>query len=126
MTRYSRLMRDIIQSGVQDQGPHALGHARQQPHERPEEPGRLHHRGQGRRASSAQGIVSIEQTLRKAQTRFNEWLRLDADERTVDGLLDVLNFDYFKLLDLLTIARSRKHIEKYYDLDGDRRLPGAR
>ncbi|HOO45508.1 MAG TPA: SNF2-related protein, partial [Deltaproteobacteria bacterium] len=62
------------------------------------------------------GIASIEQTLRKAQTRFNQWLRLEADERTTQGLLDALNFDYFKLLDLLTIARSRKHIEKYYDL----------
>ena len=62
------------------------------------------------------GIASIEQTLRKAQTRFNQWLRLEAGERTTQGLLEALNFDYFKLLDLLTIARSRKHIEKYYDL----------
>jgi len=62
------------------------------------------------------GIVSIEQTLKKSQTRFNQWLKLDADERTVDGLLDSMNFDYFKLLDTLTIARSRKHIEKYYDM----------
>ena len=62
------------------------------------------------------GIASIEQTLRKAQARFNQWLRIDAAERTLEGLLEALNFDYFKLLDLLTIARSRKHIEKYYDL----------
>jgi len=48
--------------------------------------------------------------------RFNQWLRLETHERTTQGLLDALNFDYFKLLDLLTIARSRKHIEKYYDL----------
>src|SRR5690606_8458290 len=63
------------------------------------------------------GITSIEQTLRQAQTRFNQWLRQDASERTAEGLLETLNFDYFKLLDLLTIARSRKHIEKYYDLE---------
>ena len=62
------------------------------------------------------GIVSIEQTLRKAQTRFNQWLKLDADDRTTASLLESLNFDYFQLLDLLTIARSRKHIEKYYNL----------
>lgn len=62
------------------------------------------------------GIYSIEQTLKKAQTRFNQWLRLDEDERTTEKLLSSLNFDYFKLLDLLTIARSRKHIEKYYDI----------
>ena len=62
------------------------------------------------------GLVSIEQTLRKAQASFNEWLKRDADNRTSASLLESLNFDYFKLLDLLTIARSRKHIEKYYDL----------
>ncbi|AHF04561.1 helicase [Marichromatium purpuratum 984] len=67
-------------------------------------------------ALDAGGIVSIEQTLRKAQARFNQWLKLDADRRTTTALLESLNFDYFKLLDLLTIARSRKHIEKYYDL----------
>lgn len=62
------------------------------------------------------GIGSIEETLRKAQTRFNNWLRLEDHERKVETLLDSMNFDYFKLLDLLTIARSRKHIEKYYDI----------
>ena len=62
------------------------------------------------------GIVSIEQTLRKAQTRFNQWLNLPDQERTVETLLDSMNFDYFKLLDILTIARSRKHLEKYYDI----------
>lgn len=62
------------------------------------------------------GIGSIEETLRKAQTRFNNWLRLEDHERNVEVLLDTMNFDYFKLLDLLTIARSRKHIEKYYDI----------
>ncbi len=43
-------------------------------------------------------------------------MKLDESERTVTSLLETLNFDYFKLLDLLTIARSRKHIEKYYDM----------
>ena len=62
------------------------------------------------------GIVSLELTLRKAQTRFNQWLKLDTEQRTTASLLESLNFDYFKLLDLMTIARSRRHIEKYYDL----------
>jgi len=61
------------------------------------------------------GIKSIEQTLRKSQNKFNNWLKLSDKERTTSKLLDSLNFDYFKLLDLITIARSRKHIEKYYD-----------
>jgi SNF2 family DNA or RNA helicase len=62
------------------------------------------------------GIASIEQTLKKAQTRFNQWLELDEKERKVEILLERMNFDYFKLLDLITIARSRKHIEKYYNI----------
>jgi len=66
-------------------------------------------------AFESQGIKSIEQTLRKSQTKFNAWMKLSEKERTTAKLLDSLNFDYFKLLDLITIARSRKHIEKYYD-----------
>jgi len=67
-------------------------------------------------AFMSQGVASIEQTLKKAQTRFNQWLELDETERKVDSLLERMNFDYFKLLDLITIARSRKHIEKYYNI----------
>ncbi len=66
---------------------------------------------------SEYGISSIENTLRKSQTRFNEWLKhLPESQRKTASLLERMNFDYFKLLDLLTIARSRKHIEKYYDV----------
>jgi len=61
------------------------------------------------------GIPSIENTLRKAQAKFNEWLKLPEEQRKTSALLESMNFDYFKLLDLMTIARSRKHIEKYYD-----------
>jgi len=60
------------------------------------------------------GISSIEATVRQAQLQFNRWLNLDESERTPSELMEMLGFDYFKLLDLLTIARSRKHIEKYY------------
>ena len=52
--------------------------------------------------------------MQQAQLQFNRWLALEDAERTPSRLLDMLGFDYFKLLDLLTIARSRKHIEKYY------------
>lgn len=60
------------------------------------------------------GINSIEATLRKAQTHFNAWAKQPPEDRTAQDLLDTINFDYFKLLDIYTIARSRKHIEKYY------------
>lgn len=62
------------------------------------------------------GISSIENTLRKAQAKFNEWLKLPEEQRKTAALLESMNFDYFKLLDLMTIARSRRHIEKYYDV----------
>ena len=58
-------------------------------------------------------IKSIMSTLRNAQSAFNKWGDLEESEKTTERLLDMLNFDYFKLLDSLTIARSRKHIEKF-------------
>lgn len=60
------------------------------------------------------GIASIEATTRKAQAQFNRWLNLDEEEKTSARLVEMLGFDYFTLLDHLTIARSRKHIQKYY------------
>lgn len=65
-------------------------------------------------ALAGHGIPSIEATTRNAQTQFNKWLAQEEADRTPARLMDMLGFDYFKLLDLLTIARSRKHIEKYY------------
>ncbi|MFD7652860.1 helicase-related protein [Actinosynnema sp. NPDC059797] len=65
-------------------------------------------------ALASSGISSIEQTLRKAQMRFMTWQKSDAATRSAKSLVDVLGMDYIRLLDLVTIARSRKHIEKYY------------
>ena len=65
-------------------------------------------------ALSAHGISSIEATIRKAQAQFNRWLDLPEEARRPAKLMDMLGFDYFKLLDLLTIARSRKHVQRYY------------
>lgn len=68
-------------------------------------------------------IESISNTMRKAQTAFNIWNKLPTEEQTTEALLDYLNWDYFKLLDSLTIARSRKHIEKYYGLKKTGKFP---
>ncbi len=57
----------------------------------------------------------IEEIFRQAQRAFNAWSKLEPEERTTDALLRTLDFDFFELLDSVTIARSRKHIEKYYD-----------
>lgn len=58
---------------------------------------------------------TIEEIFRQAQRAFNVWSKLDAKYRTTDALLRMLDFDFFELLDSVTIARSRKHIEKYYN-----------
>ena len=57
----------------------------------------------------------IDEIFRQAQKSFNAWSKLDPDARTTDALLRTLDFDFFELLDSVTIARSRRHIEKYYD-----------
>lgn len=56
-----------------------------------------------------------EEIFRQAQRSFNEWSKLNPESRTTGALLNKLDFDFFELLDSVTIARSRKHIEKYYD-----------
>ncbi len=58
---------------------------------------------------------NLEYIFNQAQKAFNAWIKLDQEQRTTDALLRTLDFDFFKLLDSVTIARSRKHIEKYYD-----------
>ncbi|MBD1388853.1 DEAD/DEAH box helicase family protein [Neiella sp. HB171785] len=74
-------------------------------------------------ALADQGIKSIERTLMQAQQHFNAWSKRPPEERTSQELLDTINFDYFKLLDIFTIARSRKHIEKYYGTADIGRFP---
>lgn len=58
---------------------------------------------------------SIEDIFKQAQKAFNAWGKLPAEERSTDALLRALDFDFFEVLDSVTIARSRKHIEKYYN-----------
>jgi superfamily II DNA or RNA helicase len=57
----------------------------------------------------------INDIFKNAQTAFNTWSKWDVEERTTENLLKMLDFDFFEVLDSVTIARSRKHIEKYYD-----------
>ena len=57
----------------------------------------------------------IDDIFRQAQTSYNIWANFSAEERTTERLLRMLDFDFFRLLDAVTIARSRKHIQQYYD-----------
>lgn len=58
---------------------------------------------------------SIDDIFKNAQQAFNTWSKWPAEERTTANLLKMLDFDFFEVLDSVTIARSRKHIQKYYD-----------
>lgn len=58
----------------------------------------------------------IDTIFRQAQTVYNAWCKLPEEQRTTQNLLSRLDFDFFELLDSVTIARSRKHIQTYYDV----------
>lgn len=58
---------------------------------------------------------SVEEIFRQAQAAFTRWSKLPAEERTPDAILKALDFEFFELLDSVTIARSRRHIEAHYD-----------
>ncbi|MEI7491907.1 MAG: helicase-related protein [Bacteroidota bacterium] len=65
----------------------------------------------------------IDVVFRKAQQAFNIWSKFDTTQRTTEKLLDMLDFDFFEILDSLTIARSRKHITTYYDTTAIGKFP---
>ena len=66
---------------------------------------------------------SLDDIFRQAQTAFNRWAKFPAEERTTKALLEMLSFDFFEVLDSVTIARSRKHIEQYYDTSDIGKFP---
>ncbi len=110
-TRYQRLMEDILKKGVKTKVlllsatpvNNKLKDLKNQIYFITEDDDR---------ALTHVGINSINEVLRKTQSEFNKWLDGNNDRQ---NLLSRLDGRYFKMLDLLTIARSRKHIEKYYD-----------
>jgi len=77
-------------------------------------------------ALAKEGISSIEGTLRLAQARFRSWQDSPDAQRSAKTLVSHLGLDYIRLLDLVTIARSRKHIEKYYGTSDVGKFPERR
>jgi hypothetical protein len=69
---------------------------------------------------------SVEEVFRNAQKAFNAWTKLPPEERTPRAILDALDFDFFELLDSVTIARSRKHIQTFYDTKDIGHFPDRR
>lgn len=69
---------------------------------------------------------NIDEIFRRAQASFNLWSNLPPEERTAKAILGALDFDFFELLDSVTIARSRKHIETFYDTKDIGKFPERR
>lgn len=112
-TRYERLLNDIIRSGVRTKV--LMLSATPVNNRMNDLKNQVAFITEGRDdAFGDVGIRSIDSTLRLAQKQFNQWVKQPIESRTTATLLDSMSFDYFKLLDVVTIARSRKHIEKYY------------
>ncbi len=112
-TRYERLLNDIIRSGVRTKI--LMLSATPVNNRMNDLKNQVAFITEGRDdAFNDVGIRSIYSTLRLAQKQFNQWVKQSVESRTTATLLDSMSFDYFKLLDVVTIARSRKHIEKYY------------
>lgn len=112
--RYTRLIEDVIKSGVRTKVlmlsatpvNNRLLDLRNQVE--------LITEGDDEYLADTDGIASITHVTKVAQARFSEWSKLPDEERTTESFVNSVNADYFKLLDVLTIARSRKHITKYY------------
>ncbi|WP_081095615.1 helicase-related protein [Erythrobacter donghaensis] len=121
-SRYDKLMRDIIKSGIRTRV--LMLSATPVNNRLNDLKNQIAFATEGNDAALADaGIKSIAGTVRLAQAAFNKWQALPADRRTSQRLLDMLGFDYVRLLDLLTIARSRKHIERYYGVGETGRFP---
>lgn len=115
-TRYQRLMRQVIQQGVKTKvlmlsatpvNNHFTDLRNQLA---------LAYEGDSQQLAAKLDIsTSIEEVFRQAQRVFNEWSKLPAEQRTTATILARLDFDFFELLDAVTIARSRKHIQAFYD-----------
>ena len=121
-TRYDRLMRKIIKEGVKTRV--LMLSATPVNNRMADLRNQISFATEGNDTALLEhGIGSIDGTTRLAQKQFNRWLDLEDAERTPSRLIEMLGFDYFTLLDLLTIARSRKHIEKYYGTAETGRFP---
>ncbi|MGP5032989.1 helicase-related protein [Glutamicibacter arilaitensis] len=115
-SRYQRLMRQVIQEGVKTKVLMLSATPVNNRFNDLKNQLQLAYEGDSEQLSGNLNISSsIENVFRDAQAVFNTWSKLEPEERTTDRILSMLDFDFFELLDAVTIARSRKHIEAFYD-----------
>lgn len=128
-TRYDRLMRTVIKEGVKTKV--LMLSATPVNNRFTDLKNQLALAYEGDSASFSERLGAhrdVEQIFRRAQAAFNTWTKLPPEKRTAPAILETLDFDFFELLDSVTIARSRKHIETFYDTSEigsfpERRLP---
>ena len=122
ITRYERFMNDIIKAGVKTKV--LMLSATPVNNKMNDIKNQIAFITEGRNdAFASVGLDNLELILRKAQAVFNRWSELPDTERTTESFVNMMDLDYFKLLDTVTIARSRKHIEKYYNLEEIGKFP---
>jgi hypothetical protein len=113
-SRYQRLMDDVIKSGVRTKV--LLLSATPVNNDLKDLRNQIYFLTENKDDAFAEsiGVGSLKETLATAQKVFSIWAKKQTHERKTGELLEKLNSGFFKLLDELTIARSRKHIQKYY------------
>lgn len=122
VTRYQRFMNDIIKAGVKTKI--LMLSATPVNNRMNDIKNQIAFITEGKNdAFASVGLDNLELILKKAQMTFNRWSELPDPERTTERFVNMMDLDYFKLLDAVTIARSRKHIEKYYNLEEIGRFP---
>lgn len=121
MTRYARLMQDVIKHGNNNTKVLMLSAT-------PVNNSLVDLKNQisiiTRDTDSAfeeKGITSVENLLRRTSASINAWEKRPHHKK--DELLDSLPSDFYKLLEMMTIARSRKHITNYYGNNGVGKFP---
>ena len=115
-SRYQRLMRQVIREGVKTKV--LMLSATPVNNRFNDLKNQLQLAYEGESENLAQHLnlsTTVEKVFSDAQHVFNEWSKLDPEHRTTDSILQMIDFDFFELLDAVTIARSRKHIQAFYD-----------
>lgn len=115
-SRYQRLMRQVMQQGVKTKVLMLSATPVNNRFLDLKNQLALAYEGDSENLSAKLSIsTTVEQVFRQAQLAFKRWSELPPDERTSQAILAMLDFDFFELLDAVTIARSRKHIQAFYD-----------
>lgn len=115
-SRYQRLMRQVIREGVKTKV--LMLSATPVNNRFNDLKNQLQLAYEGESDNLAQQLnlsTTVDKVFSDAQRVFNEWSKLPPETRTADRILQMLDFDFFELLDSVTIARSRKHIQAFYD-----------